>query len=230
MVIVGLLNYAYALLLTHLLSVTAYSRFAAGQGLILWASTVATVSVPWVLAQALVRARSDAERNSAIRFAKLAGAGSGVIAAAARRYHRNAVRGLSNGARAGLQHLRHLPGHHDHWLAAGPGAHARPLGPYRRGEPAEERRRGPAGHGCRAGGHRGTWGVRDRRARHAGMVATYAARHRRNVAGRAGRPRPVAPCRPHRRGTGGSLPVRRDRRGAGRAAAWRPGPGRELPS
>ena len=42
-VIVGLLNYGYALLLTRLLDVAAYSRFAAGQGLILWASTVATV-------------------------------------------------------------------------------------------------------------------------------------------------------------------------------------------
>jgi O-antigen/teichoic acid export membrane protein len=83
MVMVGLLNYGYALLLTHLLSVTAYSTFAAGQGLILWASTVVIVSVPWVLAQALVRARSDAERNSAIRFAKLAGVGSGIVAAAA---------------------------------------------------------------------------------------------------------------------------------------------------
>ena len=83
MVMVGLLNYGYALLLTHLLSVTAYSTFAAGQGLILWASTVVIVSVPWVLAQALVRAQSDAERNSAIRFAKLAGIGSGIVAAAA---------------------------------------------------------------------------------------------------------------------------------------------------
>ncbi|HUK72325.1 MAG TPA: lipopolysaccharide biosynthesis protein [Streptosporangiaceae bacterium] len=82
MVIIGLLNYGYALLLTHLLDVAAYSKFAAGQGLILWASTVATVSVPWVLAQALVRARSDTERNSAIRFAKLASAGSGLAAAA----------------------------------------------------------------------------------------------------------------------------------------------------
>ncbi len=82
MVSVGLLNYGYALLLTHLLNVTAYSRFAAGQGLILWASAVAAVSIPWVLAQALARARSDAERNSAIRFAKLASALSGVIAAA----------------------------------------------------------------------------------------------------------------------------------------------------
>ena len=50
-VIVGLLNYGYALVLTRLLDVAAYSRFAAGQGLILWASTVATVCVPWVLAQ-----------------------------------------------------------------------------------------------------------------------------------------------------------------------------------
>lgn len=81
MVIVGLLNYGYALLLTHLLDVAAYSSFAAGQGLVLWASTVATVSVPWVLAQALVRARSDSERNSATRFAKLASAASGLMAA-----------------------------------------------------------------------------------------------------------------------------------------------------
>jgi O-antigen/teichoic acid export membrane protein len=83
MVTVGLSNYGYALMLTHLLNVTAYSRFAAGQGLILWATNVATVSVPWVLAQALVRSRSDDNRNSAIRFAKLASAGSGLVAAAA---------------------------------------------------------------------------------------------------------------------------------------------------
>lgn len=81
MVVVGLFNYGYAVLLTHLLNVAAYSRFAAGQGLILWASTVAIVSVPWVLAQALVRARSDAERYSAVRFAKLVSAGSGCVAA-----------------------------------------------------------------------------------------------------------------------------------------------------
>ena len=82
MVSVGLSNYLYALLLTHLLDVTAYSTFAAGQGLILWALNVATVSVPLLLAQALVRARSEDERNSAIRFAKLASLGSGFIAAA----------------------------------------------------------------------------------------------------------------------------------------------------
>jgi O-antigen/teichoic acid export membrane protein len=81
-VLVGLLNYGYAVLLTHLLNVSAYSSFAAGQGLILWASTVATVSVPWVLAQALARAQSDTERHGATRFAMMASAGSGIIAAA----------------------------------------------------------------------------------------------------------------------------------------------------
>lgn len=80
MVAGSFLNYLYALLLTHLLPVAAYSSFAAGQGLILWASTVATVGVPWVLAQDLARARSDAERRSAIRFARLVSATSGIIA------------------------------------------------------------------------------------------------------------------------------------------------------
>lgn len=79
--VVGILNYGYALLLTRLLDVGAYSRFAAGQGLLLWAGSMAAVSVPWVLAQALARARSDAERYAATRFAMIASAGSGVIAA-----------------------------------------------------------------------------------------------------------------------------------------------------
>jgi len=62
--------------------VAAYSTFAAGQGLILWASTVATVCVPWVLAQGLARARSEPERQSVTRFAKLVSVASGVTAAA----------------------------------------------------------------------------------------------------------------------------------------------------
>jgi O-antigen/teichoic acid export membrane protein len=80
--IVGLLNYGYSLMLTRLLDVAAYSSFAAGQGLILWASTVATVSVPLPLAQSIARARSDAERGAAIRFSKLSGVGTGIVAAA----------------------------------------------------------------------------------------------------------------------------------------------------
>jgi O-antigen/teichoic acid export membrane protein len=80
-VTVGFLNYGYAVLLTRLLDVTAYSEFAAGQGLILWASTVATVCIPWMLAQSLTRARSGAERRSALRFAKLVSAQAGLAAA-----------------------------------------------------------------------------------------------------------------------------------------------------
>lgn len=76
----GLSNYGYSLLLTHLLTVAEYSVFSAGQGLILWATNIATVSVPWVLAQALARARSERERNSAIRFAKLMSGGTGIAA------------------------------------------------------------------------------------------------------------------------------------------------------
>jgi len=80
MVSVGLSNYGYSLLLTHLLDVAEYSVFSAGQGLIFWATNIATVSVPWTLAQSVVRAKSDHERNSAIRFAKLMSSGTGLIA------------------------------------------------------------------------------------------------------------------------------------------------------
>ena len=76
---IGLSNYGYSLLLTHLLTVAEYSVFSAGQGLILWVTNISAVSVPWVLAQALARARSERERNSAIRFAKLLSAGTGVV-------------------------------------------------------------------------------------------------------------------------------------------------------
>jgi O-antigen/teichoic acid export membrane protein len=78
---VGLLNYAYVLVLTRLLDVAAYSRFAAGQALLLWAATVAAVSVPWVLAQALAQARTESGRNAAIRFAMVVSACSGTAGA-----------------------------------------------------------------------------------------------------------------------------------------------------
>jgi glycosyltransferase involved in cell wall biosynthesis/O-antigen/teichoic acid export membrane protein len=77
---VGVFNYAYALLLTRLLNVSAYANFAAGQGLILWASNVAVVSVPWVLAQALARATDGAQEHAATRFAKRVSTGSGIVA------------------------------------------------------------------------------------------------------------------------------------------------------
>jgi O-antigen/teichoic acid export membrane protein len=77
---VGVLNYGYALLLTRWLDVGSYARFVAGQWLLLSAVTVATVTVPWVLAQELARARSDAERGDAGRFAIITSIGGGLVA------------------------------------------------------------------------------------------------------------------------------------------------------
>ncbi|WP_261365860.1 lipopolysaccharide biosynthesis protein [Streptomyces sp. Je 1-79] len=81
-VTVGLVNYIYALALTRLLDVGSYATFAAGQGLIVCTAAVAVVTVPWMLAQALARARSDAERGEAVRFAVVTGVAGGLLAAA----------------------------------------------------------------------------------------------------------------------------------------------------
>ncbi|MFJ6350490.1 lipopolysaccharide biosynthesis protein [Streptomyces sp. NPDC092046] len=77
----GVLNYVYALVLTRLLDVTAYATFAAGQGLVVCTAAVAVVTVPWMLAQALARARSEAERAEAVRFAVVTGVTGGLVAA-----------------------------------------------------------------------------------------------------------------------------------------------------
>ncbi|WP_328907901.1 hypothetical protein OG230_35610 [Streptomyces sp. NBC_00234] len=77
---VGVLNYGYALLLTRLLDADAYAVFAAGAGLVQCAATVAVVAIPWVLAQALVRATSQAERANAIRFAVVFAVAGGILA------------------------------------------------------------------------------------------------------------------------------------------------------
>ncbi|MGC0333600.1 O-antigen/teichoic acid export membrane protein [Streptomyces sp. SAI-170] len=80
-VAVGVLNYGYALVLTRLLDVRAFSVFAAGQRVVLAAASVALVALPWVLAQALARAGSQAERAGAIRFTAALGLVSGLVAA-----------------------------------------------------------------------------------------------------------------------------------------------------
>ena len=80
--LVGMLNYTYSLFLTRILDVTAYSNFAAGQSLILWASTVATVSVPLPLARNIARARTEEERGRAIRFSQISGMGFGIVTGA----------------------------------------------------------------------------------------------------------------------------------------------------
>ncbi|MFF8293209.1 glycosyltransferase [Streptomyces sp. NPDC016309] len=78
-IVVGALNYGYALLLTRLLDADSYAVFAAGQGMVQCAATIAVVAVPWVLAQALARAASQAERANAIRFAIVIAVAGGVL-------------------------------------------------------------------------------------------------------------------------------------------------------
>ncbi|MET9541736.1 lipopolysaccharide biosynthesis protein [Streptomyces sp. NPDC006553] len=82
-VVVGAVNYAYTLILTRLLDVSGYATFAAGQGLVVCTAAVAVVTVPWMLAQALARAGSDAERGEAVRFAMITAVVGGTVAAIA---------------------------------------------------------------------------------------------------------------------------------------------------
>ncbi|MFJ9723879.1 lipopolysaccharide biosynthesis protein [Streptomyces sp. NPDC101209] len=77
---IGALNYGYALLLTRLLDVDDFATYAAGQGLVLCAATIALVAIPWVLAQALARARSQTDRGDAVRFAVVMAVTGGLVA------------------------------------------------------------------------------------------------------------------------------------------------------
>ncbi|MCX4986391.1 hypothetical protein [Streptomyces sp. NBC_00572] len=82
-VVVGAVNYAYTLILTRLLDVSGYATFAAGQGLVVCTAAVAVVTVPWMLAQALARSGSNAERGEAVRFAMITAVVGGTVAAIA---------------------------------------------------------------------------------------------------------------------------------------------------
>ena len=109
MVAAGLSNYGYSLLLIHLLNVTEYSVFSAGQGLILWATNIAIVSVPWVLAQSVARAKSERERNSAIRFSRLMSFGDWPHRRVRGRWHSHSTLRAGDSCCCRSEHLRHLP-------------------------------------------------------------------------------------------------------------------------
>lgn len=66
--LVGVVNYAFSLALTHVLPIAQFAVVGAGQALLLTAGTVASTSVSWVLAQALLQARSVADRRAALWF------------------------------------------------------------------------------------------------------------------------------------------------------------------
>ena len=56
---VGLVNYVYALALTHLLNVEGYTTFAAGQSVLLVIGVVAASATPWVLAREIAEVADD---------------------------------------------------------------------------------------------------------------------------------------------------------------------------
>lgn len=79
---VGGLNYAYAFTLTRQLNPGAFAVYGGGQALLLAVGTVATSSVPWVLARALTDAADHEERRRAVAFALCLNLALGVLAAA----------------------------------------------------------------------------------------------------------------------------------------------------
>ncbi|MEZ0490919.1 glycosyltransferase [Kineococcus sp. TBRC 1896] len=78
--VIGLVNYVYSLGLTHLLPMAAFAVFGAGQALLLNAGTVASTSISWILAQGLLKARSEHERRQAVWFSILTNTALGLLA------------------------------------------------------------------------------------------------------------------------------------------------------
>ncbi|WP_432534799.1 polysaccharide biosynthesis protein [Kineococcus arenarius] len=78
---VGLLNYLYSFGLTHVLPTRDYTVFAAGQGVVLVAGTVAGTSGAWVLAEALSRSGDDLQRSRALWFSTSLNVVLGLVAA-----------------------------------------------------------------------------------------------------------------------------------------------------
>ena len=88
-VVVGLGNYGYSLMLARLLAPKLFGNFAAAQGMVLVCGTLATASVPWVVAQVFATASGPAARRDVIWFSLvtnvLQGAVAAVVVVAARR-------------------------------------------------------------------------------------------------------------------------------------------------
>ncbi|GAA2506207.1 oligosaccharide flippase family protein [Winogradskya humida] len=55
----GLVNYVYALLLTHGLTPAEYAAFAGGQALLLVRATISAAGIPWILARELAQPATD---------------------------------------------------------------------------------------------------------------------------------------------------------------------------
>lgn len=78
-VLIGLVNYGFTVGMTHLLTTSGFSTFAAGQALVLTAGTVAANSGAWVLAHSLVEASTPLERHRATWFSVALNTAVGVL-------------------------------------------------------------------------------------------------------------------------------------------------------
>jgi len=80
-VVVGLGNYGYSLMLARLLAPKLFGNFAAAQGMVLVCGTLATASVPWVVAQVFATASGPAARRDVIWFSLVTNVLQGAVAA-----------------------------------------------------------------------------------------------------------------------------------------------------
>ncbi|AGL20811.1 lipopolysaccharide biosynthesis protein [Actinoplanes sp. N902-109] len=76
----GVINYGYALVLTHGLAPAQYTAFAAGQALLVVRAAVSTAGIPWLLAREIGRHPGDHERHAtATTFAFWANLALGLV-------------------------------------------------------------------------------------------------------------------------------------------------------
>ncbi|WP_161952689.1 oligosaccharide flippase family protein [Actinoplanes sp. TFC3] len=76
----GVINYGYALILTHGLPPAQYTAFAAGQALLMVRAAISGAGIPWILAREIGRAPGDHERHAvATTFAFWANLALGVL-------------------------------------------------------------------------------------------------------------------------------------------------------
>ncbi|ROP32076.1 lipopolysaccharide biosynthesis protein [Couchioplanes caeruleus] len=62
----GVINYGYALVLTHGLTPAEYAAFAAAQALLMVRAAISAAGIPWILARELAKAPGDRARQAAV--------------------------------------------------------------------------------------------------------------------------------------------------------------------
>ncbi len=82
-VVVGALNFLYAIVVAWLLPVHQYPVFAGGQALLVVCGTAASASVPWMLSQTLAQGSSPSKRQDAVTFSVVFTVAIGLLAAGA---------------------------------------------------------------------------------------------------------------------------------------------------